>query len=209
MLFALLTLLLGGCSKQGTYEGVTGDVQQLVERGWTNFETQNYDSSYIIFLNATEIDPNYAEAWVGLGWASLKLYDLSLAHESFVNALAIQDTLLDAMSGLAIGDSDPIPDESIYQSPMDTLLTYSIYYANQVLEEDTNYVFPHDQVVDAYLLRLVKARAQCSLGWFSEALTTVQEIEPDFYADVSTPEGRSLLISEIEYLIDQHTGGTF
>ena len=206
---ALLILLLGGCSKEGNHGGTSGDAQQLIEKGWTNFEVQYYDSAYIYFLNATDIDPNNAEAWLGLGWASLKLYDLSLAHQSFTNALSIQDNLTDAKSGLAIGDSDPIPDESIYQSPMDTLLSYSIHYANQVIQEDPNYVFAHDHVVDAYLLTLVKARAMCSLGWFSEALSTVQEIEPDFQADVSTPEGRSALISEIEYLIDQHSNGMY
>lgn len=205
----LFILLVGGCGRQGIDDGISGDIQQLIERGWVNFEAHNYDSAYVIFLSATEIAPNNAEGWVGLGWASLKLYDLSLAHESFTNALSLQNTLLDAKSGLAIGDSDPIHNESIYQSPMDTLLVYSIHYVNQVLQEDPDYVFSHDQVVDSYLLRLIKARAQCGLGWFSDALATVQEIEPDFYADVSTPEGRSLLISEIEYLIDQHTGGTF
>ncbi len=202
-------LVWAGCAKPPPSGGTEGDVNALIQKGWASFEQSLYDSAYLYFFEATSIDPQSSEAWTGLGWSALVLYDLALAHDAFVEATTLTPDSLAPWAGLAIGDSDPLPDPNIYRISIDSVLALSIYAANRVLQQNPNYQFSHDPRVTATLLQLVKARALCAAHRFYEALQTVQALDPNFDVDVSTPEGRSQLIAYIAGLISQITGGWF
>ncbi len=204
---ALLILGVLSCSKTPGGGTESGDPDQLIQEGWGFFEAGEYDSAYLSFLEATNLAPQRGDAWDGLGWVSLVLYDLGTAHSAFLQAIALSPEALSAWAGLAIGDSDPIPDPSIYQVSIDSVLATSIAAATHVLTQNPNYEFPHDPRVNATLLQLVKARALCAAHRFYEALLTVQELDPNFDVDVTTPEGRSQLIAYIAQWISQVTGG--
>ncbi len=197
----LLLSLVWGCEKGG--KGPP-DVQHLLDQGWQWFEADQLDSAYAAFGDAVLQDPQNPEAWLGLGWTSLRLYDPVYAHQSLLRTLALGGDSLDAWAGLAIADADPIPDPALYGVPLDSVLHLALGAATLVLERQPTYRFAHDPRVTADLLLLEKARVLCSLGRFAEALTLVQILDPNFDADVTTPEGRAALLQKIADLLNTY-----
>ncbi len=58
------------------------------------------DTEWLDLLNkAVTEDPNYAEAWVNLGWAAYATGDIALADRSFSKAVALKPYLIDALMG--------------------------------------------------------------------------------------------------------------
>ncbi len=199
--FGLLATLLLSLGCGGGEESTTPAVQDLIQQGWHWFENQQVDSAYAAFGEAVSRDPSNAEAWLGIGWASLRLYDPVYAHQSFLRALNLGGDSLDAWAGLAIADADPLPDPTPYGMPLDSVLLLAVTASQQVLGRDSAYRFSHDPTVTATLLLLEEARALCSLGRFADALVVVQQLDPEFWVDVSTPEGRAALLERIAELL--------
>ncbi len=194
-------LLLTGC--QGSRETPPPPVDELVQQGWQWFEAGQMDSAYAAFGQAVSRNPRHPEAWLGMGWTSLRLYDPVYAHQSFLRTLSLGGDSLDAWAGLAVGDADPIPDPTLYGTPLDSVLHLALQAADAVLQRDPAYRFAHDARVDASLILLEKARVLCSLGRFADALAVVQHLDPSFDADVTTPEGRAALLQHIAELLAQ------
>ncbi len=201
VLWPLLLAALWGCGTSP--EPSVRNVDELVQQGWQWFEEGQWDSAYVAFGQAVSQNPQHAEAWLGMGWTSLRLYDPVYAHQSLLRTLSLGGDSLHAWAGLAIGDADPIPDPTLYGAPLDSVLHLALRAANEVLQRDPTYAFPHDPGANATVILLEKARVLCSLGRFAEALAVVQQVDPSFTADVSTPEGRAALLQKIADLLAQ------
>jgi hypothetical protein len=116
---------------------------------------------------------------------------LDEALVSFSTALSENTSLLDPLAGEAIVRSDSEENAGAVDA------------AGRLLSADDQYVFSHDPTVSAADIRMIKAKSHCALGEFASALQEVQMIDPTFYVDVSTTEGRRALLEKIEELIDQ------
>jgi len=183
-LVAALGCGLGG----GGDEGNT--VSSLTAAGWSAFEVGDYVRARERFEEALDLDGRFADAYNGLGWSLAKLDDLDEALANFQTAMDEGPSLIDPLAGRAIVFSDSEDSEE------------AVTTASLLLAADPDYVFAHDASVSAADIRMVKAKAHCNLGEFAEALYEVQRIEPSFYVDISTTEGRRMLLEKIEELID-------
>lgn len=78
-----------------------GDAKSLFLLGNEYFRGGQYDAALVAFTQATEQDPNLAEAWYGQGRSYLKLGDSSGAAEAFREAIARSPRSAAAYVGLA------------------------------------------------------------------------------------------------------------
>lgn len=191
-LLLFLIFLFLYCTKKGKEEN---PARELTEKGWVFFAEGNYDSALYYFREAYGIDPYYADAFNGAGWALLNLEEFDESEARFYQALSKDENMRDPYAGIAIIHSEIEPYESTIVT-VDTLLRLS-----------PNYSFSRDPRVDAFLLKVLKARCYAKIGDFEGALTILEVLLPGFYADPSTPEGRSLILNKIEELIETHYGG--
>ena len=169
-----------------------------VERAWGFYEDyfDDYDPQKITwaiedFKDVIEDEPDNGEAYNGLGWCYGLLCSLSTSVDNFNTALEKDSTLVNPYAGLAFVYSE-LPD---HQSAVNSATT--------LIQKDPLYQFAHISSPDDISVddvRLVKAKSLCSLGDFSQALAEVQILNPSFSCNVSTPEGREALLSEIERL---------
>lgn len=186
LLFAVA--ILTGCSLGGSEDGETPG--SLAGQGWSAFGAGDYARARDRFEDALDLDAHYADAYNGLGWSLAKLDDLDGAVENFDAALDESQSLRDPLAGKAIVCADSDRSEE------------AVTAAALLLAADAEYVFSHDPSVSAADIRMVKAKAHCNLAQFAEALYEVQEIEPSFYVNVSTTDGRRALLEKIEELIN-------
>jgi tetratricopeptide (TPR) repeat protein len=187
MLLCAIAVLVG-CSLGGSEDGETPG--SLAGQGWSAFEAGYYARARDRFEDALDLDAHWADAYNGLGWSLAKLDDLDGAVENFDAALDEDESLRDPLAGKAIVCVDSDQSEE------------AVSAAVALLAADAGYVFSHDPSVSAADIRMVKAKAHCNLGQFAEALHEVQEIEPSFYVNVSTADGRRVLLEKIEELIN-------
>lgn len=159
-----------------------------VERAWNYYEDAEYDKAIIEFEDVIDAEPDNAEAYNGLGWCYAILCSLNTSIANFDTALQKQSSLVDPYAGLAFAYAD-IPDD---QSAVNA--------ASELMQRDSLYFFGHDNDITWKDVILIKARALCNLGNFSDALLEVQVLNSSFTCNVSSPEGRRALLKEIERL---------
>ena len=68
---------------------ITPQAQQLAGEGAAAFNATNYSKAQTLSLAATRIDPQFAEAWVGYGMASVRLGQSDQARQGYERALSI------------------------------------------------------------------------------------------------------------------------
>jgi len=122
---------------------------QLIQDSWDNYENGNYEAAINRFLEILADNPNYADAYNGLGWcySSNSIDSLDKALDNFSTALTFQASLPGALAGrgfvnLALKKYNP-----------------AIQDLTKVLEQNSNYVFEHNSKVTANAIRLALAEA--------------------------------------------------
>ncbi|MBD3220422.1 hypothetical protein GF314_04195, partial [bacterium] len=130
-----------------------------------------------------------AEAHDGLGWvfAAQNAADSSVVHfeaalAAGADTLAIEDQ---THAGLAFASAAVLD----FQACLDA-----------AAEVDEDWVFAHDDRFDHTQVVLLEATAHYALGDFAASLAALQEVDPEFDADVGTPDGRAGLAARIEEL---------
>lgn len=186
---AFILVLTLACSKEpaGGDEGKTP--QQLVNEGWTAFESGDYTTAEARFDEALAQDNSLWEAHHGLGWVQARLGNSGEAVNQFLNVLAQNSAVLSAKAGLAF----------IYNAQMQ--YANSNQRAGEVLQMNAQWVFEHDSRVDWKDLVILRAVNFFALGQFAESLQEVKKLNSAFDADVSTTAGQADLAAEIERLI--------
>ena len=109
LLAACMVTVLGGC---GDSDEGTDPIPTLtyVEQGWEAFEAGDFTGASSYFAWAIAEDPADSEAHNGLGWATMKLFDLQDALISFDAALTHGFSGADPHAGKAIllRDLEPV-----------------------------------------------------------------------------------------------------
>lgn len=181
-------LLLYGC---GDDDG--GPTQptaaELTDQGWAKFQAGDFDGASADFGAATDLDPEYEEAYLGLGWAELRQSHAGLAEDAFETYLLKASGSDDADAGLALAYHA----QDKFQDAIDK--------AGQLLSSNPSWSFSHDASIDYLDLALVLAHSYYETAEYQESLDVVKQyFDPNFNPDVGTDAGREQLAGKLESL---------
>ncbi len=162
--------------------------QQLLEEGWMHFQSQEYDSALFKFSRARMKHPTAAAPYTGLAWTYMMMDRLEVADFNFDNATRQFEIDVHAYAGWAFLKN------ALQQFQASNTL------ADQALSLDSSWTFPYGLPLNVTDLWILQAENYFLLGDFASSLQMVQKLNPNFLADVTTPEGRLALAQEIERL---------
>ena len=141
-------------------------VSNHVGQGWYAYNSGNYTQAVLNFERALNANPESSDAHNGVGWSNLSLaLPLSLAQESFQNAVRYDPSNGDAWVGLANVLYLRHKDNSDFES--------AIRAIDNALDSEKQNLYRHDYDSESDLYAL-KACCYFHLGDYDKAL---QEIE--------------------------------
>jgi tetratricopeptide (TPR) repeat protein len=129
------------------------DEISLSQSGWVAWEAGDYTAAEALFLDAFNFDPDYADAYNGLGWTDLRRGNQAAAAGRFELAITNGLTSEDARVGAL----------AAYRDLTGGLAT-AMSYGTTALQNDPTYVFSHDPSIDADMVRLMLAQVHFRLG---------------------------------------------
>lgn len=142
--FIILTQI--GCS-----DDIDSDTSSAIshsEQGWISYNSGNYTQALLNFERALNSNPEYADAYNGVGWSQLSLsLTLTLAQESFQNAVRYDSANADAWIGLANVLYMRNKENSDFRS--------AIRAIDNALDADNTFLYRHDyqSIADIYALK--------------------------------------------------------
>ncbi|NIM97070.1 MAG: tetratricopeptide repeat protein [candidate division Zixibacteria bacterium] len=164
--------------------------EQLTQQGWAKFEASDFGDACGDFGAAIDLDPDYEPAYLGLGWAELRLSNAGMAENAFITYLSkISGSDDDATAGLAFAyDAQEKYGDAIEK-------------AEQLLSANPSWSFTHDPGVNHLDVALVLAEAYYQTAEYSQSLSIVQEyFDASFSPDLGTDEGRAQLADKLQEL---------
>ncbi len=139
---------------------------QLVEEGWSYFQTGDFDTSIESFIMASERDATQPEVYLGLGWSYARNIELIKSISNFQKALSF--------AFFAPDNETQILAESLVGLALVSLASGNynecIDYVGQALLLDPDFAFSKDASVNAQSLKLSQA----------ESYYYLEEIQPCF-----------------------------
>lgn len=190
-LAVLFVVTVVGCGKDDNGDaGIQLSAQELIERGWDNFENMEYPAALRDFKSAIDQHTILFDAWNGAGWSAGKQNAmLDDANEYFAGCLLRDTTRYDALGGWAF---------VVYQSGD---WNGALNKADSLLHRRPLWRFLHQSDIDFHDLRLMMAAAYYNIGDFATSLNVITTyFNQSFEADIETPGGRRELLEEIERL---------
>ena len=195
-------MVLLSCSDKDDKEDLNNlSNAELNRRGWNAFQRRDFSSAENHFSVMARRNNAKALGHYGLGWTALRRFQLNNAKEEFNRFIvAYNDLIANTVSDSVFRDVRA--GQTIVHSSLgehNQAITVSSWFSGSS-NEVNNWQFTHDSSIDANDIRLFRAMSQYALGQFPASLTTVRLIDPSFEADVSTVEGRLLLMRRMEEL---------
>ncbi len=168
----LIFVLLIGCSDD--IDTDTSSAVQHTEQGWISYNSADYTQALLNFERALNSDPEYADAYNGVGWSQLSLsLTLTLALESFQNAVRYDSSNADAWIGLA---------NVLYLRSKDNSdFTSAIRAIDNALAADKAYLYRHDydSIADIHALKSACYFFLGEIQLAKEEIEKVQQIDKE------------------------------
>lgn len=187
-ILACSILLLCGCGEDKKVTQVTAE--QLTNQGWAKFDTGDYTGACADFKAAKDLDPTYARAYLGLGWAELKRNNAGLAETAFNNYLLKSSDsagIISATAGLAFAYHA----QDKFQDAIDK--------ADELLSSSSNWQFSNDASLDYLDIALIMAQGYYEIGEFQSSLDVLKQyFDAGFNPDLTTDQGRDQLAAKLE-----------
>jgi tetratricopeptide (TPR) repeat protein len=185
-------VLVVGCGGDGG--GPSDTAASLTAAGWALFEKGEYDQAIGKFTRALGLDPEYADAYNGLGWSHAKLDSLRNSLDNFGMCIAEDNTLADPFAGCAAVYRD-------YKVHPDSSAEYdsALVSASNALAKEGSYSFDHDTSFNWQDLHLIMAQSHYGLGEFLQAKEQVDALG-GHALDPESPTFVEDLAEEIERL---------
>lgn len=164
ILSVILALTLLACSKDSS----TGPGPAQVEKdylalGWSNFESQKYDSAVTSFTSAynnATTSAERGEALSGRGWAYTYRRDLAKGKADFVFAYGLTGIAPAVMNDIRVGVAFALYALNDFSA--------AASYASMALTENASYTFSHDPKVTTRRVRVLLAQSYYAAGQFSQ-----------------------------------------
>ncbi|MBL7137102.1 MAG: hypothetical protein ISS81_11045 [Candidatus Marinimicrobia bacterium] len=173
--------------------------EDLANSGWTLFQNNNYEAALNKFLDAAYDEPDNEVGYHGCGWCYLLLNESTNAIENFSNAISKGNITNDPIAGLA----------AAYLAAEE--YAQAIYKAKEVLQNNPNYYFEYEPLIDYQDMRLILAMAYYHEGQLGKAQEQVNFLDPSnklnpddpdtwVVNDVKQPSYAEALMALIDYL---------
>ena len=94
LLIVCSTLLLFTSCRQSSRSADSTNSKALAANSAAALNAQDYSKAQELAAQATRLDPEFAEAWVGYGMASVKLGQTDLARKAYERALSLHEVRL-------------------------------------------------------------------------------------------------------------------
>jgi Flp pilus assembly protein TadD len=89
---ALIAVAFLVSCKPAAHTNVSSRSQQLASESAAAYNAKDFAKAQALAAEATSTDPQFAEAWVGYGMASVRLGQTDLARQAYERALALHQT---------------------------------------------------------------------------------------------------------------------
>ena len=189
ILSAVLILLLSACG--GGSGGGGKSYQDIVDDGWGEFSSGDYEAAFDHFTEAIEKKPDEAAGYAGLGWALMLMDNLAQASGTFNTGSTKTNPTSDLYAGWAFA----LNAQKSYAN--------SITRIDQALTMDASWNLFGGAALNLGVndLRVLKAENQFMLGQFSASLATIKVVNPSFsLTAVTTDDDKAALALEIQRL---------
>ncbi len=185
-----LSLLMGGCKLFTTEPTLEEEYAAQINSGWNAYTLKDYAGALEKFRGAQDLDSLSPAAYVGLGWTLMKMDSLQQAEAVFSGYVKISDSSASIFAGWAF----LLNAQKQYSSSNDKV--------DLAVKMDANWIF-NFELLTANSLHILKAENFYMLGDFPRSQAEVQIVNPEFSADLNTPQGLAKLAAEIESLRNQ------
>ncbi len=167
----------------------TEEAVSLTSQGWAFFEQKDYAQAASLFLQATQKNNVYPDAYNGLGWTYARLDSMSLAKHYFDVALGLNPAFVDAYAG-----------RSFVSLALDEYRDAIAAVQEVMAIGPSFYAFRHDATISLNDLLLVQAQSYFMLGDYESTQTLIDRLDPTNRLDVTSPTYIEDLSLEIENL---------
>lgn len=146
--------------------------QEFVRQGWKSYEEGDYDTALSKFGRAKKLDPNFAEAYSGLGWTNFGIQDLTSAGQSFIQANSLDSLSIDPIIGSVFVEFE----RNMYQN--------AITWAKKAFARDSvkfggkttqRYVFKHNSRANYTQVHKIVALSYYYLGEFEQSYNHIRQ----------------------------------
>ena len=198
----IISIFLKGCLFEKKNEEVIDiPTPELIELGWSSFQSAKYSDSEKYFNELTSREDGYLVGHSGLGWTFLRTYKYQNARSEFNKFFS-----LDSLGVYAPADSltrdvragQTLTFSALSEHPDVITVSQGFVASNAV---NNNWSFRFDRTLTVSDIRLLRAVSQVALSNFADAYAMVRLIDPTFETDIATVEGRLALIMKIEELM--------
>ncbi len=167
-----------------------------VEEGWQRYDEGNYGEAEIMFDLAVNKDDSFCPGRVGRGWTRLALANYAGARDDFLAARYLSNCEYDpdTHAGIALALSALSSGGSFLSDRF-----RAEFYAQEVLSNDPEWVFRHNDHFDFRDMILVLSQVYFFKGEYGLCLQWLQEFDPGISLDPMTDEGIAQLAERLEY----------
>lgn len=155
--------------------------QEFVRLGWKAYEAGDYDTALSKFGQAKKLDPNFGEAYSGLGWTNFGIQELTSASQSFIQANLLDSLNIDPIIGNVFVEFE----QNNYQN--------AITWANRAFARDSvkfsgkttqRYVFKHNSRANYTQVHKIVALGYYYLGEFEKSYNHIKQyLNPSLQLD--------------------------
>ncbi len=193
----LLSIALGmsflACSKDSsTGPGPAPVDKDFLALGWSNFESQKYDSAVINFTAAYNEATTAAvrgEALSGRGWSYTYKRELSKGKADFVFATGLTGIAPAVLDDIRVGGAFALYSLNDFST--------AASYASAALTSNSSYVFTHDAKVTAKRVRILLAQSYYATGQFFHCAAQLDLLDAAYAPHAADPAGLLAAITGI------------
>ena len=202
LILGLIIISFPGCRKQ--WDATQAD---MTEYAWDMFESGDYATSNEWFLNATELDPSYKDAFNGLGWSYGKLREMETELDSSIKYFE-RGLLMAEDVNILVSLEHEILAGLCFAYNANGEDSLAIIHGNLLLDAiSEEWEFSHNPSLNYHDILITVASSNYFIGDFSTSLLHVQTVrqllDPNallFSPDIETVIGRQILAEELETL---------
>ena len=193
----ILSIVLGvgisACSKDSsTGPGPEPGEKDFLALGWSNFESQKYDSAVTNFTaayNQAATASVRGEALGGRGWAFTYKREISKGKADFVFANGLTGITPAVLNDIRVGGAFALYATNDFST--------AASFANAALTSNPSYTFTHDSKVSARRVRILLAQSYYAAGQFFDCAAQVDLLDAAHAPHAVDPAGLLVAITSL------------